>query len=588
MKAGVLWQNKFLQTQIQRRILANRVLLKERLCLTKQIAPRLREAALAEGPPVFLLIPVVSIHDLEYCGLLVRLLDTFRWAWRLRLIMCNDDAACLANSGARFLEIESLIQIDTVTGLRSSLPQIAVTSFSLFLSSYDFWGSELENLVREASRGASPPTPGIFCSSALHGSELFESLFNLDKASLLPFAVREFPQRTLDTSNVDDFGRHLIAINSTPTMRDELPSATDTPDRQLKRLNGLSLVEKDLRLNSHGQAIQEVIFSLRAPLFQGREIPFFVSRPGSHSRGAEPVRLPITGIRSRPVEVVTHFRSGGKLIEAGSAWADFPPGCITPDMVICYMNRGGAGNDVIRAFAESIGARIRYAEDEVFPAHGVPVVWGVLRGSDLVLRSAAEHSQYFFYIDHAYFSRGHGKNYRITRNGFEAGAVRKYPSDRIAALGVKLLDWRKGGNSILVCPPTEYFEKAHGCETWLDDTLKLLRMHTDRPVEVRRKPKAGETVEPLDAALAKSHALVTHSSNVAVEAVIQGTPVFVSPTSAAAPVGCTDLSRIESPVYPDRNAWLAHLSYSQFTMDEIRSGEAWRMLRDHETRPLVL
>jgi len=77
---------------------------------------------------------------------------------------------------------------------------------------------------------------------------------------------------------------------------------------------------------------------------------------------------------------------------------------------------------------------------------------------------------------------------------------------------------------------------------------------------------------------------VTHSSNVAIEAVCLGTPVFVSPSSAAAPVGRTDLSAIEDPVYPDRQPWLAHLAYNQFSYDEILEGDAWRMLLELEQR----
>ena len=91
----------------------------------------------------------------------------------------------------------------------------------------------------------------------------------------------------------------------------------------------------------------------------------------------------------------------------------------------------------------------------------------------------------------------------------------------------------------------------------------------------------------LPEALKTAHALVTHSSNVAIEAVCLGTPVFVSHTSAAAPVGHTDLSHIEKPAYPDRSAWLSHLAYNQFSLEEIADGRAWRMLLELEERDLA-
>jgi hypothetical protein len=129
--------------------------------------------------------------------------------------------------------------------------------------------------------------------------------------------------------------------------------------------------------------------------------------------------------------------------------------------------------------------------------------------------------------------------------------------------------------------------KAHACLDWLETTLAQLRSVTDRPIIVREKPKPGEDVVPLPEALRTAHALVTHSSNVAIEAACLGTPVFVSPSSAAAPIGRTDLADLEKPVYPDRTPWLAHLAYNQFSFEEICDGTAWRLLLQLEERELV-
>lgn len=264
-----------------------------------------------------------------------------------------------------------------------------------------------------------------------------------------------------------------------------------------------------------------------------------------------------------------------------------PPSRLEPWMVTAYLNRGGGGNRMIRAFADGIGCELAYAEDAVLPRPGVPVVWGVLRGSDVVIESARQQGQYFFYIDHAYFNRGHGVTYRITRNGYEAGAVRQCPRDRFDATRIAVEPWRRGGREIIVCPPTAYFMQAHHCNDWLDNTLATLKRITDRPIVIRDKPKPGEASVPLPVALQTAHALVTHSSNVAIESVLLGTPVFVSPSSAAAPMGLTNLEMIESPVYPDRDDWLAHMAYSQFSYAEIQDGRAWRMLLEFEERPFA-
>ena len=58
----------------------------------------------------------------------------------------------------------------------------------------------------------------------------------------------------------------------------------------------------------------------------------------------------------------------------------------------------------------------------------------------------------------------------------------------------------------------------------------------------------------------------------AVEAACLGIPVFCHEQGPAKPIALTDLSKIESPVRPDRTPWLNTLSYFQFTEQELRQG----------------
>ena len=299
------------------------------------------------------------------------------------------------------------------------------------------------------------------------------------------------------------------------------------------------------------------------------------------------VRMPASFLTVAPQRIYIESRDADGGVAARNLQFHVPPSRLEPWMLSAFLNRGGGGNPVVRAFAHGVGCRIAYAEDEPSELQDIPVVWGVLRQSDRIVAQAKAQGLYFFYIDHAYFDRGHGKAYRITRNAYEAGPVRNCPSDRFSELAVEVRPWRQSGREIIVCPPTDYFMQAHGCADWLETTLATLRSVTDRPVTVRVKPQPGEVAVPLGEALETAHALVTHSSNAAIEAVCMGTPVFVSAGSAAAPVGLTDLSQIESPTYPDREAWLAHLAYNQFSFDEIGDGRAWRMLLELEEREFV-
>ena len=95
-------------------------------------------------------------------------------------------------------------------------------------------------------------------------------------------------------------------------------------------------------------------------------------------------------------------------------------------------------------------------------------------------------------------------------------------------------------------------------EAWLQTTLKTLKRHTDREIWVRAKK--GNTT-PLDADLKDCHAVVAHSSNAAVVALLAGVPVFCTAPCAAYRMGEADMSKIEMPVYPDdREQWAWNLA----------------------------
>lgn len=289
-------------------------------------------------------------------------------------------------------------------------------------------------------------------------------------------------------------------------------------------------------------------------------------------------------VRVRPHAARLRFGlADGRLLGAGPPPAANLANALSPSLVTCHANRGGAGNDLVFGFALGHGCRLAYAEDHVQEAPpGAALVWGVLRGSDDVVRAAIRDDLPFLYCDHAYFRRGHLRNYRVIVNAHATSTLRRCPDDRTARLGATLQPWRKGGRHVLVCPPTDYFLRAHGCPNWLRNTLSTLKHHTDRPIRVRDKPRLGEPSRTLEEDLENCHALVTHSSNVAVEAAVLGVPVFVEPTCAAVGVGRTELEQIEDPWRPDhRELWLANLAHGQFSFEEVLSGSVLPVLADY-------
>lgn len=186
----------------------------------------------------------------------------------------------------------------------------------------------------------------------------------------------------------------------------------------------------------------------------------------------------------------------------------------------------------------------------------------------------------FIYWDRGYVARG-GKawlptpglcHYRWQLNGYQMTAINPAATPkRWWKLRQPVQPWRMSGKHVVIAAPSAAYSRFHELDGWwLERTIEAVTA-TGRRVVVREK----DSRLPLQKDLVGAHCLVTHGSVAAVEAVIMGCPVFVDHTSAAAPVGRTDLD-LENPVMPDRTAWLNSLANAQFNLPELLTGECWR------------
>lgn len=213
------------------------------------------------------------------------------------------------------------------------------------------------------------------------------------------------------------------------------------------------------------------------------------------------------------------------------------------------------------------------------PDDGEPfIVWGQQFLALDIVPKAYREGRPFFIVDNGFWNpaRGHTTGtYRITYRGVSPVLINNAPDDRCQDMRLK--PWRTDGRHVLIAYPGPTFGACIGLDMagWKTEIEPRVRALTDRPVLTREK----RSPRPLGADLAKAHVLVTHSSNVAVDAVIAGVPVIVAETSPAAPVGSTDLADIETPPMPEREAWLASLSCQQFTLQDMASGLACEMLK---------
>lgn len=241
-----------------------------------------------------------------------------------------------------------------------------------------------------------------------------------------------------------------------------------------------------------------------------------------------------------------------------------------------------------RKIAAAGGQVVRHEYDLIgkLPDEVVPIVGCTPQFRDLVLHDWPARKRNFIYWDRGYLRRvfatwlprgDNGGFYRWSRNCFQMQAIDDVPDDRWKALKIEseVKPWRSSGRHIVVAHTGFDYWDLFSDRHWTERTVEELKRYTDRPIKVRDK----ESTIPLGVELQGAHALVTHGSIAAVEAVVMGCPVFVHEFSTARLVGKTDFSEIENPAMPDRIRWLWSLAYHQFNESELVDGTLWRLIK---------
>lgn len=205
------------------------------------------------------------------------------------------------------------------------------------------------------------------------------------------------------------------------------------------------------------------------------------------------------------------------------------------------------------------------------------------------INSCWQDNRTFYYTDNGYLGNGSSKTYfRIIKNHVhEIRPIIDRSRDRLNRCQFYTLP-RSYGRKILIAPPSVKSLSLWNMdpEVWVAEVVTQLKQFTDRPIEIRLKRPRTErmTENTMAEALADDvHCLITYNSVSAVEAVMLGKPAICLGPNAASVVSNTALSQVENLMYPTEDqleAWLRHLSYSQFTFAEITDGTAWRILND--------
>lgn len=290
--------------------------------------------------------------------------------------------------------------------------------------------------------------------------------------------------------------------------------------------------------------------------------------------------------------------------------------------IICYDTDRKLTSQIVRRFAQSINesnsgwvAECRELKD--FKTNGLPknvdmvCSLGILRGTGLIMKTAASRNVNRLYLDHSYFNSGYnGKGWlRMTINGHTMTRIR--PADSVRwknhfKSDNNVLQWKTAaqrGDCILVLPPTNAISWYFDASNWLNKTLAQIKTVVPEDqhhlIKVRQKPldpivdKLGNLIgrekHPEDCSLQQDldHArvVVSYNSMATIEALRQGIPVICPEHNACTPVSkqikdIMDDAKLDRE--PPRRELFFWLSYCQFNEKERCNGTAWHHIRKHQ------
>lgn len=207
-------------------------------------------------------------------------------------------------------------------------------------------------------------------------------------------------------------------------------------------------------------------------------------------------------------------------------------------------------------------------------------------GNEKILLEKIENDYPFYFIDSGYtnFIENNKKWHRLVHNHLHTGNFFDAPADRLGNFTNFPAPWRKTGEKILVIEPGQFAANIFKIDlkTWRHTIKEEIRQYTDRPIVFREKaPK--KIRENLYEHLLKEdyYCTISINSNAAVESVWAGIPIITLDKHITNSISVRNISDINNLVRPNIAGWLAMLSYSQFTFDELMDGTAVKLLSEY-------
>lgn len=217
---------------------------------------------------------------------------------------------------------------------------------------------------------------------------------------------------------------------------------------------------------------------------------------------------------------------------------------------------------------------------------------GRMAANEAVYRHYRSQNKPVIIIDIGAINRG--TTWKVAVNNINArgyyGHLDNLDWDRPAKLGLKLTTLKHHRPHIVIAAQHIRSEQVAGVELeqWIRLQIQALRNNTDRPIHVRPHPRCSlntagltgvkiespnrvsNTYDSFDLGL-DCHAIVNYNSGPGIQAAIAGVRPIVDMSSLAYPVS-VGFADIEQPYKTDRELWLAQISHTEYTVEELQQG----------------
>lgn len=207
-------------------------------------------------------------------------------------------------------------------------------------------------------------------------------------------------------------------------------------------------------------------------------------------------------------------------------------------------------------------------------------------GNEQFLISKIDNRLPFWFIDSGYtnFLETHKKWHRLTRNHIHWGGYFRAPVNRLDIFPKFPEPWRQGGDKILVIEPGPFAANIMHVDVkqWKYQVEEEIRKYSDKKIIFREKAPKKQRAPLYKHLLDEDYyCLININSNAAVEALWAGIPVITLNKHISNQVTRQQIKSINDLYRGSLAEWLAMLSYSQFTYEELTNGTAYRLLMEH-------